>query len=120
MADSVLLIDDDPGVKKEVTSALNEAHFVVREVSDDFEILTEPIDFKVDIVIVDEEVRDYMEICHQYTNAGIPIILIGENKNEEIWSKAIEEAGAEFYIQKPISQMVLVARINAILRRYKH
>ena len=72
-----------------------------------------------DMVILDEAVSDSMEVCHQYVTAGIPVILVGDDPSQEIWRKALLEAGAEFYLRKPISHEVLIAKVKAILRRYK-
>lgn len=72
-----------------------------------------------DMVILDEAVSDSMEVCHQYATSGIPVILVGDDPSEEIWRKTLEEAGAEFYLRKPICHGVLVARVKAILWRYK-
>ena len=71
------------------------------------------------MVILDEAVGDSMEVCHQYAMAGIPVILVGDDPSQEIWRKALLEAGAEFYLRKPISHEVLIARIKVILVRYK-
>jgi len=64
--------------------------------------------------------RDGIEACSELNIVfGVPVILIGENPDAEVWERAVD-AGADFYIRKPFScDESLVARVRAILRRYK-
>ncbi len=71
-----------------------------------------------DMVILDENVSDSLLVCRQYATAGVPVILVGSDPSEEIWRKAVTEAGAEFYFTKPTRRKEMVARVIAILRRY--
>jgi two-component system, OmpR family, response regulator len=72
-----------------------------------------------DMVILDEGVTDSMDVCFRYATQGVPVILVGDDPSQEIWRVALEEAGAEFYLRNPIDHDVLIARVRAILRRYK-
>ena len=60
-----------------------------------------------------------MEACYKlHINLGIPVVIVGENYGDEVWKK-VTEAYADCYLIKPISFLILIARIKAILRRYK-
>ena len=76
---------------------------------------------KPDIVIVDEILpsRDGKDVCYELTkNFGIPAILLGVGSDDESWLRAFE-AGADSYLKKPVYYREAVARVKAILRRYK-
>jgi two-component system response regulator VanR len=61
-----------------------------------------------------------LEICHElHKEFNIPVILLGNDPSPDIWKKALVSAEADFYVRKPFDMDELVARIKAILRRYK-
>jgi len=121
MTDSILIIESEPSLSKELTSALTGGGFVVADVPDYPEALLKLDEFNPDIAIVDEVLPggDGKEACSQLYNAfSIPVILLGKDSSGEVWKAAVE-AGADFYLKKPFSYRELVARVKAILRRYK-
>ncbi len=121
MTDSILIIEGEPGLKRELILALSEANFAVADVSDYPEALLKLEEFKADIIIMDEVLPSGggMEACYQLRGAfDIPVVLLGEDSSAEVWRR-VEEATADFYLVKPFSYLELVARVKAILRRYK-
>ena len=121
MADSILIIEGDPALRMGLTSALTGAGFVVANVPDYSESLLKLDEFKPDIVIMDEVLPDGdgMEVCYQLQSTfGIPVVLLGEDSSDEVWERVME-AEADLYLIKPFSHRELVARVKAILRRYK-
>ncbi|MBA7587458.1 hypothetical protein ES708_29487 [subsurface metagenome] len=60
-----------------------------------------------------------MAACYQLHNIfGIPVVLLGEDSSDEMWRRVME-ADADLYLVKPFSYPELVARVEAILRRYR-
>ena len=121
MTEGILIIKDKPSLRKELTSALTEACFSVACVPDYPEALLKLDEFKPDIVILDEALpgRDGIKACAElHCMFGVPIILLGKDSSGQAWVRAVE-AGADFYLREPFSNLVLVARVKAILRRYK-
>ena len=124
----ILIIEGEPALRRELTSALTQASFTVAGVADCPEALLMKLEFKPDMVIVDEVLPggDGLKACSQlHSTFGIPVILLGSDSSDEIWTKAVE-AGADFYfrkpfsyLKKPFSYLELVARVKAILRHYK-
>lgn len=118
---SILIIEGKPTLRKELTSALTKAGFVVADVADYPEALAKLYDFSPDMAIVDEVLPggDGKYACSQLRNGfGIPVILLGKDSSGEAWVAAVE-AGADSYLRKPLSYRELAARVRAILRRYK-
>ena len=121
MPDRIFIIEGESSLSKELASALTEASFSVARVPDYPEALLKLDEFKPDMVIVDESLpgRDGIEVCSQLrSTSGVPVVLLGEDSSDEMWEKVME-AEADLYQTKPFSYPVLVARIKAILRRYK-
>jgi len=121
MPDKILIIVGEPSVSEGLASALAGAGFSVASVPDYPEALLKFDELKPDLVILDEVLpgRDGIEACSElYEIFGVPVILLGKGPNAEMWKRAVD-AGADFYLRKPFSNLVLVARVKAILRRYK-
>ena len=121
MTDRILIIEGEPISRSQITSALTEAGFMVVDVPDFPEAQLKLNEFKPDMVIMDAVLpgRDGMEACYQLTSTfGIPVVLLGEDSSDEVWERVME-AEADLYLVKPFSYPELVARVKAILRRYK-
>ena len=121
MTDSILIIEGEPNLRGNLASALTEVGFIVADVRDYPEALLKLDEFNPDIAIVDEALSsgNGKDACYKLRNAfGIPVILLGVGSGGEAWMRAVE-AGADFYFRKSFSYRELVARVKAILRRYK-
>lgn len=121
MYDSILIIENNPILRRELVSVLSRANFEIAAVSNYNEAVFKIATFKPDIAIIDEVLPDIngMEACYKlHINLGIPVVIVGENYGDEVWKK-VTEAYADCYLIKPISFLILIARIKAILRRYK-
>jgi len=118
---SILIIEGEPNLRRELASALTEVGFTVVDVRDYPEALLKLDELKPNMVIVDEVLPggDGMEVFYQlHSTFGIPIVLLGEDSSDEMWERVME-AEADLYLIKPFSYRELVARVKAILRRYK-
>ena len=118
---SVLIIEGEPTLRARLTSALTKAGFVIADVADYPEALGKLDEFSPDMAIVDEVLPggDGKYACSQLHHAfDIPVMLLGKESSGEAWMAAVE-AGADFYFTKPSRYRELVARVKAILRRYK-
>ena len=121
MTYSILIIGGDASLRSELVSTLHEAGFAVASMSDYPETLFKQNGFKPDLVIMDEALPnlDAMEACYELENTfGIPVILLGKDSTDELYRRVME-ADASLYLLKPVSHRELIARVKAILRRYK-
>jgi len=118
---SILIIEGEPNLRGNLASALTEVGFIVADVRDYPEALLKLNEFNPDMVIVDESLpgRDGIEVCSRLRNVfSIPVVLLGEDSSDEMWERVME-AEVDLYLVKPFSYRELVARVKAILRRYK-
>ena len=120
--DKILIIVGELVLNSDLTSIFDEGGFSVACIPDYPEALLKLCEFKPDMVILDEDLPGFngIEACSElHSIFGVPVILLGEDPSEQAWARAVE-AGADFYLRKPFScDESLVARVRAILRRYK-
>ena len=118
--DRILVIGSKSLLGEELVPTLAEAGFSVARVPSYLDALLSLEVFKPDMIILGHASEDSLEMCYQlHAVFSLPVILLGEAPSNEIWRKALLEAEAEFYVRKPFSTEVLVARMKAILRRYR-
>lgn len=121
MPDSILVIENDPTLRRELVSALAKAGFTTVAAPDYSAALLKLDNFKPDMVIVGGRLTgmESMEVCRQIHSAlDIPVVLLGEDYSDEAWKKALQ-AEADLYQAKPFNYLILVARVKATLRRCK-
>jgi len=122
MADSVLIIGGEPDFQERLRLPLTEAGYEVTLAYNYISARMIIEDFVPDIIILDEvhqnDIDSFAACKHLHDDYGIPIILLGEDSSDEIWVRVME-AEADLYQTKPFSYLELVARVKAILRRYK-
>lgn len=116
---TILLVDDDPDVRRTIVRALSSTPYQILEASNGAEchatLDTEAIDLAiVDLGLPDADGLDIVRDIRVKGNAGI-LILSGRNDTVD---KVIGiELGADDYLTKPFDGRELVARIKGILRR---
>ena len=121
MADIILVIESDAYLRKEVTSALIGANFTVVGVPDYQEAITKLQRFTPDMIVTNEALLsgEGIEVCKQiYHILDVPIVVFSEESSDEVW-KRVMEVGACLCLVKPVSSPQLVARVKAVLRRYR-
>lgn len=119
---NILVIEDDPDIQQLVTYNLVKAgmHVTCADNGEDAFSLLESE--KIDAIILDLMLpgQDGLTICRtlrQGENTGsIPIIILTA-KSEEDDIVAGLETGADDYVTKPFSPKILLARLQAVLRR---
>lgn len=120
MVASILVVDDDPEIRRLLSRFLTEQGFRVTAAGSRAEFEERLADGHFDLVILDVMLPDGsgLDICRSLRsrNPGICIILATALK-EEVDRIVGLELGADDYIGKPFSPRELVARIRAVLRR---
>ncbi len=121
MGARILLVEDDRKLAPLVQRFLEDNHFDVAWAKDgdrgwrDFET------FAPDLVILDLMLpgRDGLSLCREIRAASQAAILILTAKGDEADRVVGLELGADDYLTKPFGLAELLARIRAVLRRYR-
>jgi DNA-binding response OmpR family regulator len=118
----VLVVDDDPLIRKAVRLTCESAGFAVQEEEHATEVLARFEAFRPDIVLLDLMLPDKsgFDVCREIRRAGhrVPVLILSA-RTEEIDVVLGLEIGADDYIQKPFRPRELLARIGAHLRKAK-
>lgn len=116
----VLIVDDESRMRKLVKDFLTKENYEVLEAGDGEEALEIFFDKKdIGLVILDVMMPklDGWEVCKEIRQySKVPIIMLtarGSERDELIGF----ELGVDEYISKPFSPKILVARVEALLRR---
>ena len=118
-ADVVLVIDDEPQIRRVVRNALSTVPLRVSEASTAAEGLDKAAAERPALVILDLGLPDSdgVDVCHDLrTFSKAPIIVLSARHSDREKEKLLD-AGADDYVTKPFSTIELVARIRAQLRR---
>ncbi len=116
----ILIIEDDPAIRKGLTIALQEASYKVETAENGLSGFNKAQNKSYDLIILDLMLpgKNGQDICRELRQAGnqVPIIML-TSKKEEIDKVLGLELGADDYITKPFGVHELLARIKAVLRR---
>jgi two-component system, OmpR family, response regulator MtrA len=116
---SVLLVEDDPGVREGLELALRRLGHGVRPAASGEAALDGIREAAVDVVVLDVMLPglDGFEVCRRLRRGSdVPIIMLTA-RGDDFDIVAGLEAGADDYLVKPAEPRVLDARIRAVLRR---
>jgi DNA-binding response OmpR family regulator len=119
MTQSILLVDDDPGLLDVVAFMLRREGFEVDEERDGTEALERARSAQYDIVILDVMLPGMSgtDVCRALrAESDVPIVMLTA-RDAEIDRVLGLELGADDYVTKPFSTAELLSRVRAILRR---
>jgi two-component system KDP operon response regulator KdpE len=117
---SVLVVDDEPALRKALRTSLIASGFTVEEARDGEEALLTARRHPFDLVLLDinmpgisgiDACRRMRGISHR---AGIVMVTVRDSEDDKV--RALE-AGADDYVTKPFKLRELTARLRAVLRR---
>ena len=116
----ILVVDDESRMRKLVKDFLRREGYQVLEAGDGMEAMEVFYDEKdIALIILDVMMprMDGWQVCREVRQSSkVPIIMLTARSEErdELQGFAL---GVDEYISKPFSPKILVARVNAILRR---
>jgi two-component system, OmpR family, response regulator ChvI len=116
---TIALVDDDRNILTSVSIALQAEGHMVRVYSDGATALKALLDNPPDLAILDIKMPrlDGMELLKRLREKStLPVIFL-TSKADELDEALGLSLGADDYIAKPFSQRLLLARIQAVLRR---
>ena len=116
----ILVVDDESRMRKLVKDFLAREGYTVLEAGDGMEamdVFYEEKDIALVILDVMMPKMDGWEVCREIRESSkVPIIMLTARSEERDELQGFE-LGVDEYISKPFSPKILVARVNAILRR---
>ncbi|MFZ1682483.1 MAG: response regulator transcription factor [Rhizobiaceae bacterium] len=116
----ILLIEDDPRIRADVTAALTDAGFVVDAEADGESgwHLGETEAYGAAVLDLGLPLMDGLSVLKRWRAGGrdFPVIVLTARGQ---WSERVEgiDAGADDYLPKPFRMEELVARLRAVIRR---
>ena len=117
---NILVVDDESRMRKLVRDFLEREGFLVLEADDGIqamEIFYENKDIAMMILDVMMPKMDGWQVCREVRQTSkVPIIMLTARSEERDELQGFE-LGVDEYISKPFSPKILVARVEAILRR---
>ncbi len=119
MGNRILLIEDTTELAALITLYLNKEGMEIRPVESGEEALVTLENFQPDLVLLDLNLPgmggfEFLQIFRK--TSQVPVLIISARDSEEDIIQGLGD-GADEYITKPFSPKVLVARIQAMLRR---
>lgn len=117
----ILLVEDDLVLQQLTKEYLIHNGFTVSVLGNGSEVLSSVQSLQPDLMILDVMLpgKDGFSVCREVRDKhSLPILMLTA-KGEDFDQVVGLEFGADDYVVKPVEPRVLVARINAILRRHK-
>lgn len=116
---NIFIIEDDKALSREISTTLSKWGYTTQEVKNFENITNEAIDCNPKLILMDINLPCYdgFHWCSQIRNfLKVPIVFISSRDNDMDVVMSINMGGDD-YITKPFSPQILVAKIQAILRR---
>jgi len=116
---NILILDDDPRIRRMLRIHLENQNFAVREATTVKGGLASLVEHPTDLVLLDlrlgtEHGRDFLLGMREFSK--IPVIIVSVNESESDIVELLDKGGDD-YVAKPFSMKILTARIKAALRR---
>ncbi len=122
MPNKILVVDDEASVRKVVNKYLSAQGFSVVLTDNGSESLILARESRPDLVLLDAEMPGLngYETCRTLKRSApnLPVIIMSGSKIAEKDILSGFEGGADDYILKPFSLPILLARVQAVLRRF--
>ncbi len=117
----ILIVDDDNNIAELISLYLIKECFETRICNDGETAINTFDSFAPNLVLLDLMLPgiDGYQVCREIrTRSQVPIIML--SAKGEVFDKVLGlEMGADDYMEKPFDSKELVARVKAVLRRYK-
>ena len=117
----ILIVDDDNNIAELISLYMTKECFETKIVNDGESALDAVDSFEPNLILLDLMLPgiDGYQVCREIrTKNTVPIIML--SAKGEVFDKVLGlELGADDYMEKPFDTKELVARVKAVLRRYK-
>lgn len=121
MKQRILIVDDDENIAELISLYLTKECFETKMVHDGESALEAVQSFQPNLILLDLMLpgMDGYQVCREVRrDSEVPIIML--SAKGEVFDKVLGlELGADDYIIKPFDAKEMVARVKAVLRRFK-
>jgi len=120
--DKILIVDDDPSVRKLLTKMLSADKYETAVAPDGFEAGIKVMEFKPDLIILDLFMpgMDGFDVCERMkgnsSTSDIKILAITGYDTKENKDRIVQ-AGADGYLVKPVGKSKLLKNIEELLKK---
>ena len=117
---NILVVDDDKEIVKAIEIYLGKENYKIYKAYDGKEALEQIKENNIHLVILDIMMpnKDGLETLEEIRqDKNIPVIMLSA-KSEDIDKINGLNVGADDYVTKPFNPVELIARVNALIRRY--
>ena len=118
--EKILIVDDESRMRKLIRDFLERENYKIIEAADGVEAMEHFYEQKdISLIILDVMMprMDGWQVCKEVRlNSKVPIMMLTARAEEQSELKGFE-LGVDEYISKPFSPKILVARVNALLKR---
>lgn len=116
---TILVVDDEPQIRKLLSITLNQEQYRAIDCDNGKEAIRLANSLKPELVLLDlglpdMDGKEVITAIRQWSQ--LPIIILSVRSDDEEIARALN-AGADDYVTKPFNPAVLLARINANLRK---
>ena len=118
---NILVVDDDPHIRELVRHFLQQEGFDIHEAADGEEALARLESVKADLIILDIMMpnMDGWQLCRELReHFDMPLLMLTAMGETPQKIKGFQ-LGTDDYLVKPFEPLELVARVKALLRRYR-
>lgn len=115
----ILIVEDDKKIREELELFLNKNGFEAVSLNHFQNVIEDVLEQKADLILLDINlpVVDGEYICKEIRKvSNVPIIMV-TSRNNEIDELLSLNNGADQYVTKPYNIQILLAKINALLKR---
>lgn len=118
-ARTILVVEDDDGIRRVVRGALHDAGHRVHEAGTCAKAIVEASTSRPDLVLLDLGLpdRDGVEFIRAFRGWSAKPVLVLSARTAEDQKVAALDAGADDYLSKPFGVSEMLARVRAMLRR---
>ena len=117
----ILIVDDDNNIAELISLYLTKECYETMIVNDGESVIPALDTFSPNLILLDIMLpgMDGYQVCREVrAKHSVPIIML--SAKGEVFDKVLGlELGADDYIEKPFDSKEMVARVKAVLRRYK-
>jgi len=120
VSDSVLVVDDDPFIRKLIVTTLQDvSHFELHEATDGLEALEVARSSSPRLVFLDVDMPqlDGISVCRELRSAeptsSTTIVMLTAAHGDDVERRA-EEAGADLFLTKPFSPLELLRLVERL------